>query len=160
MESNSGRTVETRDLLPSTGFSACGHRAGSGENRTGPYGCLLDRRGHAVVINGETRYCGIRMPYMSTDPRAWESHPIVLGSNGEGKRYFRSVRVSQLRRSIRPKIREGALAVAERKSNRLLPDIHPVVTLHYGETTGSAAAPGTSWSGSASRTSTTGFSPD
>lgn len=108
----------------------------AGRIEPGRYNCLswtVGEKHFAVVINGETRYCGIRMPYMSTDPRAWESHPIVLGSNGEGKRYFRSVRVSQLRRSIRPKIREGALAVAERKSNRLLPDIHPVVTLHYGE---------------------------
>ena len=61
----------------------------------------------AVIINGEIRYCGVGFPYMSLDLSREEPKPIVIGSNGQGMKYFRSVRVSQLAETTKNKLKRG-----------------------------------------------------
>lgn len=94
---------------------------------------IVGEKHFAVIINGETRYCGVNFPYMSTDPLMQPEYPVILGSNGNGKKYFRSVCVSQLKHAIKTKIKGGELAMTTRQSNNILSYIHPLVTLHYGE---------------------------
>lgn len=94
---------------------------------------IIGENHFAVIINGVTRYCGVNFPYMTTDLRMQPAYPVLLGSNGNGKRYFRSIRVSQLKHSFKPKIKGGELTMITKQSNNILPRIHPLITMHYGE---------------------------
>ncbi len=87
----------------------------------------------AVILNGEVRYCGMRFPYMQADWRGQRAEIIRIGSNGQGKRYFRSIRVSQLKRAPKIQIKEGALTMITKPSNNAIPNIHQLITMHYGE---------------------------
>lgn len=87
----------------------------------------------AVIINGEIRYCGVHFPYMSLDFRRQPSRPVIVGSNGQGMKYFRSIRVSQLAETKKTKIKEGVLTMVTKQSNNLIPIIHRLVTDELGE---------------------------
>ena len=87
----------------------------------------------AVVINGEVRFCGVNFPYMSTDLYLQKPDTIIIGSNGQGKKYFRSIKISQLKTAPKIKIKQGGLSMAAKQSNNIIPNIHKVITMHYGE---------------------------
>jgi len=87
----------------------------------------------AVIINGELRYCGTNFPYMSARLPHNPSMPIVVGGNGSDIRYFKSIRVSQLAQPSKNKIKEGALIMAGRQSNNIIPNIHRFITSEHGE---------------------------
>lgn len=88
---------------------------------------------YAVLVNGEVRYCGIHFPYMAMDLRTLPEAPIRIGSDGKGSVYFRRMRVSQLRQMPKARIKEGELTMAARQSNNMIPNIHRLITSHYGE---------------------------
>jgi DNA-binding transcriptional MerR regulator len=94
---------------------------------------IVGERHFAVIINGEVRYCGVGFPYMKTDLRQEPPCPVLVGSNGQGKVTFRSIRVSQLKLSPQIRIKEGALSMVTKQSNNMIPVIHQLVTSHYGE---------------------------
>jgi DNA-binding transcriptional MerR regulator len=109
---------------------------GRGRVRHGAYNHLtwiVGAKHFAVIINGEVRYCGTKYPYMAADLQAQEPHPVIVGSNGQGKVFFRSIRVSQLRGAPRIRTRQGALATAVRQSNNAIPGIHQLITSRHGE---------------------------
>lgn len=87
----------------------------------------------AVIINGEIRYCGTDFPYMSIDLNREEAYPIVIGSNGQGMKYFRKIRISQLAYSQENKIKNVDLTLNTRRSNNMIPIIHRLITEEYGE---------------------------
>ncbi len=87
----------------------------------------------AVIINGEIRYCGTDFPYMFLDLNREEAYPVVIGSNGQGMKYFRKIRISQLAYSQANKIIKGELTVDIKRSNNLIPIIHRLITEEYGE---------------------------
>ena len=87
----------------------------------------------AVIINDEIRYCGVNFPYMSADLSCQKALPVVIGSNSSIKKYFRSIRVSQLMQQPKIKIKEGALIMITKQSNNMIPDIHRLITSEYGE---------------------------
>lgn len=94
---------------------------------------IVGPRHFAMILNGEVRYCGINFPYMSADLRLEKPQPITLGSNGHGKIFLRSVKVSQLVQPPKLVVKSGALVIAERPSNNIIPVIHPIITSHFGE---------------------------
>lgn len=94
---------------------------------------IVGEKHFAVIINGEVRFCGVNFPYMSTDLYLQSPATIIIGSNGQGKKYFRSIKVSQLRTSPKLKIKQGGLAMSFNQSNNIIPNIHKVITMHYGE---------------------------
>jgi hypothetical protein len=94
---------------------------------------IVGEKHFAVIINNELRYCGVNFPYMALDLSRQESRPIVIGSNGQAMKYFRSIRVSQLAQAPRKKIKEGELAVAAKRSNNIIPTIHWFITSEHGE---------------------------
>lgn len=57
---------------------------------------IVGQKHLAVIINGEIRYCGTDLPYMFLDLSREEAYPVVIGSNGQGMKYFRKIRISQL----------------------------------------------------------------
>jgi DNA-binding transcriptional MerR regulator len=87
----------------------------------------------AVTINGELRYCGTDFPYMMLDMSRERAKPIVIGSNGQGMKYFRSIRVSQLAETRINGIRKGELTMITQQSNNTIPIIHRLITDEYGE---------------------------
>lgn len=87
----------------------------------------------AVIINGEIRYCGTGFPYMSLDLGAEKEREIVIGSNGQGMKYFRSIRISQLAHMPKTKLKKEGLLMLARKSNHTIPTLHRLVTDEYGE---------------------------
>jgi hypothetical protein len=94
---------------------------------------IVGEKHFAVIINGEVRYAGVNFPYMKADMRLYPAHPIILGSNGQGKIFFRRVVISQLKQTPKIMIREGALTVITKQSNNMIPTIHQLITMHYGE---------------------------
>jgi len=87
----------------------------------------------AVIVNGEIRYCGIHFPYMSLDLSREEARNIVIGSNGQGMKYFRKLRVSQLAYKPKNKIKKEELVMMKKQSNNIIPNIHRLITDEYGE---------------------------
>lgn len=94
---------------------------------------IVGQKHLAVIINGEIRYCGTDLPYMFLDLSREEAYPVVIGSNGQGMKYFRKIRISQLAYSQTNRIKNGELTINRKRSNNLLPIIHRLITEEYGE---------------------------
>lgn len=94
---------------------------------------IVGEKHFAVIINDEVRYCVTQLPYMSMDLRLQQAYPIIIGSNGQGKKYFRSIGVYQLKQIPKLKMRGENLKVNTKLSNNIISNIHRVVTDHYGE---------------------------
>jgi DNA-binding transcriptional MerR regulator len=94
---------------------------------------IVGEKHFAVVINGEVRYCGVNFPYMVSDLYLSKPETIIIGSNGQGKKYFRSIAVSQLKTTPKIKIKQGELIMTIKQSNNIIPNIHQLITMHYGE---------------------------
>ena len=77
----------------------------------------------ARIINGEVRYCGENFPYMALDLSRESKKPIIIGSNGQGKKYFRSICVSQLAETPKTKLKKGELIMHTKQSNNIIPVI-------------------------------------
>ena len=94
---------------------------------------IVGQKHLAVIINGEIRYCGTDFPDMFFDLNREEAYPVVIGSNGQGMKYFRKISISQLAYSQRNKIKNRELTVNTRRSNNLIPVIHRLIIEEYGE---------------------------
>jgi DNA-binding transcriptional MerR regulator len=57
---------------------------------------IVGEKHFAVFVNGELRYCGVNFPYMERDLNREAALPVIIGSNGQGMKYFRKIQVSQL----------------------------------------------------------------
>lgn len=93
---------------------------------------VIGQKHLAVIINGEIRYCGTDFPYMSLDMNREEAYPIVIGSNGQGMKYFRKISISQLA-YFQPYKINAELTVNAKRSNNLIPVIHRLIIEEYGE---------------------------
>lgn len=87
----------------------------------------------AVLINGEIRYCGKEFPYMFCDLSEDRPQEILVGSDGEGMKYFRSIRITQLAYIPKPKLQGKKLFLSPGRSNNIVPVIHRLITSEYGE---------------------------
>lgn len=92
---------------------------------------IIGERHLSCIINGEVCYCGVNFPYMSLDLSREEARPIIVGS--ERKKYFHSIRVSQLAATPKNKLKTGELIMITKQSNNLIHVIHRLVTDEYGE---------------------------
>lgn len=109
---------------------------GRGRIKPGEYNqitWIVGEKHLAAIINGEMRYCGTDFPYMALDLSHEEARPIVVGSNGQGMKYFRSIRVSQLAQTQKNKMKRGELFMITRQSNNTIPNLHRLITDEYGE---------------------------
>ena len=87
----------------------------------------------AVFVDDELRYCGANFPYMELDLSREERLPIIIGSNGQGMKYFRKIKVSQLAYTLKNKIKKEELVMITKQSNNIIPIIHRLVTSEHGE---------------------------
>ncbi len=94
---------------------------------------IVGEKHFAVAVNGEVRYCGVNFPYMASDLYLQKPETIIIGSDGQGKKYFRNITISQLKTTPKIKIKQGELIMASKQSNNIIPNIHQVITMHYGE---------------------------
>lgn len=69
---------------------------------------------------------------MSQDLTDGEMRNIVIGSNGQGMKYYKSIRVSQV--TYQPKIKlKKELRMITKQSNNIILNIHRLITDEYGE---------------------------
>ncbi len=108
-------------------------RGGINRNQYNRLTWIIGQKQIAVIINNEIRYCGVNFPYMSADLRNQEPFPILIGSNGQSRVFFKSIRVSQLAQVQKTKIKKEELLMNTRQSNNIIPIIHRLVTDEYGE---------------------------
>ncbi|WP_058303847.1 MerR family transcriptional regulator [Gorillibacterium timonense] len=95
---------------------------------------IIGEKHFAVILNGDVRFCSDNMPYMALDLHWQKPQTLFLGSNGQGKKRFRSITISQLKTSPKIKLKKGELVMtATKPSNNRLPHLHQLITLHYGE---------------------------
>jgi len=94
---------------------------------------IVGEKHFAVIINGEIRYCGMDFPYMAADLSRQEEKPVIIGSNGQGMKYFRSVRVSQLGRTKKNRAIADIGAFAAGRSNNAVPRLRRFITSEHGE---------------------------
>ena len=94
---------------------------------------IVGMKHFAVIINDEMRYCGVNFPYMTTDLSRRQALPIIIGATGSMKKYFKSIRISQLAQTQKSKIKEGALTMITKQSNNSIPNIHRFITSEHGE---------------------------
>jgi len=94
---------------------------------------IVGPRHFAVVLNGEVRFCGVNFPYMNMDLHLQTPQTIAIGTNGQGKKIFRSIRISQLKTGPKTNTVQGALKINVRPSNNLLPNIRQIVHPEYGQ---------------------------
>lgn len=94
---------------------------------------IIGEKHFAIIINGEVRFCGINFAYMQSALYLQKPETVMIGSDGQGKKYFRSIRVSQLKTTPKRIIKRGELIMGTKQSNNTIPVIHRVITPHYGE---------------------------
>ena len=70
---------------------------------------------------------------MASDLYLLKPETIYIGSDGQGKKYFRSIKVSQLKTAPKIKIKKGKLNMIVNRSNNIITVIRPLITMHYGE---------------------------
>lgn len=87
----------------------------------------------AVIINGDIRYCGTKFPYMSLDLSSTTAKPIIIGSNGQGKKYIRKIKVSQLKYTPNAKLKKEEFTMITKQSNNMISNIHRLITSEKGE---------------------------
>ncbi len=94
---------------------------------------LIGQKHFAVILNGEVRFCGINFPYMDMDLHLQTPQSIIIGTNGQGKKVFRSIRISQLKTTPKINIKQGGLSMNVKQSNNILPNLRQIVHPEYGE---------------------------
>ncbi len=94
---------------------------------------IIGEKHLAVFINDELRYCGTNFPYMNLDLNREKALPLIIGSNGQGMKYFREIKVSQLAFTPKNKIKKEELVMVTKQSNNIIPVIHRLVTDEHGE---------------------------
>lgn len=94
---------------------------------------MIGEKHFMVAVNGQVRYCGTDFPYMSMDLHLQKPAPILIGSNGQGKKLFRSIVITQLKSTPKMHIPKGALTMELKPSNNQLPHLRPIVIPHHGQ---------------------------
>lgn len=87
----------------------------------------------AVIINGEIRYCAEDFPYMFCDLGEDRPQEIMIGSDGQGMKYFRSIRITQLADMPGSRLQGKRLILPEKRSNNSVRVMHRLITSEYGE---------------------------
>lgn len=87
----------------------------------------------AVILNDEVRFCGINFPYMNMSLHLQTPQSIIIGTNGQGKKLFRSIIISQLKTSPKTKTTQGALKMNVKQSNNTLSNLRQIVHSEYGQ---------------------------
>lgn len=87
----------------------------------------------AVIINGEIRYCAEDFPYMFCDLGEDRPQEIMIGSDGQGMKYFRSIHITQLAYVPKTGIQGKKLFLPAGRSNNSVPVTHRLITSDRGE---------------------------
>jgi DNA-binding transcriptional MerR regulator len=94
---------------------------------------IVGAKHFAVALNGEVRFCGVDFPYMSMDLHLRTPQTILIGTNGQGKKLFRSIKISQLKTEPKTNLMQGVLKMTVKQSSNMLPNIRQIVHPEYGE---------------------------
>ena len=87
----------------------------------------------AVIINGEIKYCGINYAYMQIDRNTFKEHPARIAAAGNESVIIKSIKLYSVVPEKINKLKKGDLKMVTKQSNNILPNLHKLVTYHYGE---------------------------
>ncbi len=94
---------------------------------------IVGEKHFAVVLNSQVRFCGVNFPYMNMNLYLQAPQSIIIGTNGQGKKLFRSIKVSQLKTAPKTNTTQGALQMNVKQSNNTLPNLRQIVHGEYGQ---------------------------
>ena len=94
---------------------------------------IVGAKHFAVMLNGKVRFCGVNFPYMNMDLHLQAPQTIVIGTNGQGKKLFRSIKIAQLKTGPKTNTIQGVLKMNMKQSNNLLPNLRQIVHPEYGQ---------------------------
>lgn len=94
---------------------------------------IIGEKHFAIVLNGEVCFCGVNFPYMNMNLHLQEPQSIIIGTNGQGKKLFRSIKVSQLKTTPKTNTIKGTMQVNVKQSNNTLPNLRQIVHGEYGQ---------------------------
>nr|WP_314466404.1 MerR family transcriptional regulator [uncultured Clostridium sp.] len=94
---------------------------------------IVGAKHFAVMFNGEVRFCGVNFPYMNMNLHLQVPQTIVIGTNGQGKKRFRSIKISQLKTEPKTNTIHGVLKMNVKQSNNILPNLRQIVHPEYGQ---------------------------
>lgn len=94
---------------------------------------IVGEKHFAVALNGEVRFCGINFPYMAVNLHLQTPETIIIGTNGQGKKLFRSIKISQLKTTPKTNIKQGVMSMNVKQSNNVLTNLRQIVHPEYGE---------------------------
>lgn len=87
----------------------------------------------AVALNGEVRFCGVNFQYMSMDMHLLTPRTIRIGTNRQGKKLFRSIKISQLKTEPKTNLIQGVLDMNVKQSSNMLPNVRRIIYSEYGQ---------------------------
>jgi len=88
------------------------------------------------ILNGEVKLCFANAPYMRLNSKVHTPQEITIGSDQDhyhDNLVLKNIKISQLAQSKKNKLKKGDLTMITRQSNNILPDLHQLITWHYGE---------------------------
>ncbi|WP_159459766.1 MerR family transcriptional regulator [Scatolibacter rhodanostii] len=94
---------------------------------------IIGTKHFAVILNDNVRFCAENLAYMQMDLHLLTPQTVLIGSNGQGKKVFRSIRISQLKTYPKITTTQGALSMTIKQSNNMLPNVRQIVHPEYGE---------------------------
>ncbi len=94
---------------------------------------IVGKEHFAVILNNEVRFCGVKFPYMDMNLHLQTPQTIIIGTNGQGKKLFRSIKISQLKTKPKANTKQGELIMNVKQSNNILPNLRQIVHPEYGE---------------------------
>ncbi len=94
---------------------------------------ILGEKHFAVIVNEEVRFCGRFFPYMAMDLYLQTPQPVIIGTNGQGKKLFRSITISQLKLMPKSNSQRSSMLLDVKQSNNILPNLRQIVHPEYGQ---------------------------
>lgn len=94
---------------------------------------IVGEKHFAVFLNEEVRFCATKFPYMSMNLHLLTPQTVIIGTNGQGKKLFRSIKISQLKVSPKTIIKQGVLKMKQKQSNNILPELRQIVHPEFGQ---------------------------
>jgi DNA-binding transcriptional MerR regulator len=94
---------------------------------------IVGEKHFSVILNGKIHFCGVNFPYMTMNLHLQSPHTVIIGSDGQGKKLFRSIKISQLKTTPKIIMKQGGLSINRKQSNNMLPNLRQIVHPEYGE---------------------------
>ncbi|MHB1152231.1 MAG: MerR family transcriptional regulator [Eubacteriales bacterium] len=90
----------------------------------------------ACILNGEVKICFTDTPYMNLEAKNHTPFAITIGSDQDHYHHdltLKNIKIVQLAQTKKVLLKKGDLIMITKQSNNILPDLHQLVTWHFGQ---------------------------